>query len=584
MPRTGRVPTQGVLADYYEIAVRQFLQEIVPGTQTTVWSYLSLADPAGTQNYPAFTIEARYNQPVRVKWINQLVDGNDNFLPHLLPIDQTLHWANPPGGIGGRDENGTERTSYRGPVPIVTHVHGAHTTDESDGYAEAWFLPAAKNIPSDFANVGTWYETFRQQFLDEHGAHWQPGSAIFQYPNNQAASTMWYHDHTLGMTRANVYAGPAGFFLLRGGPFDLTNGQLPQGRFEIPIAIQDRSFNVGSNNRALLFYPNSRRCFDEANDVPPIWNPEFFGNTMVVNGRTWPVLHVEPRRYRFRFLNGCNARFVVLKLVSNATKRPGVSVLPIWRIGAEGGFLQRPVQQVSMLMSPAERADVIVDFTGCRGAELFLINEGPAEPFSGGMADDDFPFADPATTGQVMRFVVDLPLSQQDTTIRPANLHLPTPPRLGAPSVTRKVALFEEQGAVGPRAVLLGKVQGSGAHASAVPLLWADPISENPKLNATEVWEIYNFTGDAHPIHLHEVQFEVVNRQRFSPIVGRQMPPEPWETGTKDTVTAYPNEITRIKAKFDLPGRYVWHCHIVEHEDNEMMRPYTVGADFGPIA
>ena len=195
---------------------------------------------------------------------------------------------------------------------------------------------------------------------------------------------MWYHDHVLGMTRLNVYAGPAGFYLLRGGPFDLLQGQLPSGRYEIPIAIQDRSFNVGPGDRAPLFYPNSRLCFDDATDVPPIWNPEFFGNTMVVNGRTWPRLHVEPRRYRFRFLNGCNSRFVILKIVSQATQRPGASVLPFWRIGAEGGFLRKAVPQDLMLMSPAERADVIVDFTGMtHGTRLFLINEGPDEPFPG---------------------------------------------------------------------------------------------------------------------------------------------------------------------------------------------------------
>ena len=191
MPRTGQIPIPGgQRADYYEIAVRQFQQEIVPGKQTTVWSYLSLADPAGTQNYPAFTVEAVYNRPVWVKWVNGLVDGNGNFLPHLLPVDQTLHWANPPGGTAGRDDHGTARTPYRGPVPIVTHVHGAHTTDESDGYAEAWYLPVANNIPADFAKVGTFYETFRQQFLDEHGADWQPGSTTFQYGSPQRSGVL----------------------------------------------------------------------------------------------------------------------------------------------------------------------------------------------------------------------------------------------------------------------------------------------------------------------------------------------------------------------------------------------------------
>ena len=154
---------------------------------------------------------------------------------------------------------------------------------------------------------------------------------------------------------------------------------------------------------------------------------------------------------------------------------------------------------------------------------------------------------------------------------------------MGAPSLTRKVALLEEGGVGGPRAVLLGTVEGEGPTATPDARRWSDPITENPQVGATEVWEIYNFTVDAHPIHLHELQFEVVNRQRFLPALGQNMPPEPWESGFKDTVIAYPSEITRIKAKFDMSGRFVWHCHIVEHEDNEMMRPYTVGPDFEPI-
>jgi bilirubin oxidase len=311
MPLTGRITTpHGEPADYYEIAVRQFQQEIVPGKQTTVWSYLSLTDPAGTQNYPAFTIEARYNRLVWVKWVNGLVDGNGNFLPHLLPVDQTLHWANPPGGIGGRDDHGTARAPYRGPVPIVTHVHGAHTTDESDGYAEAWYLPSAKNISAHFAKVGTFYETFRQQFLDEQGATWQPGSATFQYANNQPAATMWYHDHVLGMTRLNVYAGPAGFYLLRGGPFDLPPGHLPSGRYEIPIAIQDRSFNAGFGNKASLFYPNSRVCFDDATDVRRSGIPTF-------SATPW-LSTVAPGR-------GCTSSRDAIASASSTTATPGSS-------------------------------------------------------------------------------------------------------------------------------------------------------------------------------------------------------------------------------------------------------------------
>ena len=302
---------------------------------------------------------------------------------------------------------------------------------------------------------------------------------------------------------------------------------------------------------------------------------ETFGNTIVVNGKTWPVLEVEPRRYRFRLMNGCNSRFVILKLVGDPlAARPAAAALPFWQIGAEGGFLPAPVELDQLLIGLAERADVIVDFTGLTaGTELYLINEGPDEPFGGGVPGTDFPAANPDTTGQVLKFVV-VPLASRDTSMPPGELTLPPFTPLGAATNTRKVSLNEEDSevldGVGPREALLGTMNDDGTPNA---LDWDEPITENPDLHAVEVWEMYNFTADAHPIHIHEVQFQVVDRQPFE---GEARPPEPWETGYKDMVTAYPDEITRVKASFDQAGRYVWHCHIVEHEDNEMMRPYTV--------
>jgi len=576
---------------------------------TTVWSYGSTAFPGtvaqgGSFNYPSFTIEAQYNRPVRVNWINGLVKKNGHYLPHLLPVDQTLHWANPPGGMAMRDMRGTTPTPYRGPVPIVTHVHGAQTHEESDGYAEAWYLPAARNIPRGYATVGSWYNTFARKFKAKTGQGWNWGSAVFQYPNDQRASTLWYHDHTLGMTRLNVYAGPAGFYLLRGGPADLPPGTLPgpapamgdptgMKYFEIPIAIQDRSFHRDGS----LFFPDSRTFFDEFegpyipdSDISPIWNPEFFGNTMVVNGRTWPVLEVEPRRYRFRLLNGCNSRFLILKMVSNPLEpRPAAPVLPFWQIGTEGGFLPAPVQLDQLLMGLAERADVIVDFTGFRpGDEVCLINEAPDEPFGGGTPGSDFDAADSHTTGQVMKFKV-VPLASIDTSVPPDQLSLPSFTGLGGARLTRKLSLNERDSEVldevGPESAVLGTLDSSG---NPVEKFWMDAVTENPALGATEIWEFYNFTADAHPMHIHAIQFQVVNRQRLqtdsegmsvapATLVGDPIPPEPWEVGFKDTVIAYPGQVTRVKGKFDLPGRYVWHCHIVDHEDNEMMRPFEVG-------
>ncbi len=610
MPRAAAPPAVRSI-DYYEIAVRQFRQNILPaamGLTTTVWSYGSANHP-GSFNYPAFTIEASWRKPVRVKWINQLVDANGDYLPHLLPVDQTLHWANPPGGPAGTDTHGTDPSPYTGPVPIVTHLHGGHSSEESDGYPEAWYLPTARNIPAGFARSGSFYQQFRAEAQRLLGQAWTPGSAVFQYNNDQRAATMWYHDHTLGMTRSNVYAGPAGFYLLRGGPADAVGGRLPGPApalgdpaglryYEIPIAIQDRSFNADGS----LFYPDSRAFFegldpsqlqipfipeeacDGPSDISPIFNPEFFGNTMVVNGKTWPFLEVEQRRYRLRFLNGCNSRFLLLEL-SNG--------LPFWQIGTEGGFLPAPLQLKRLLLGPAERADVIVDFTNVGvGTEIILQNLGPDEPFGGGEPPSDFDQADPDTTGQVMQFRV-VPASGPDTSTPPNELVLPGIAALPAATNTRQVSLNEVDSETvlvstdadgnivldcaggepfGPTDALLGTL----ANGAGVPRNWDDPITENPAIGATEVWELHNFTEDAHPIHIHEILFEVVNRQPFG---GPSRPPEPWEAGArKDTMVAYPGEITRVKATFDRGGLFVWHCHIVEHEDHEMMRPYRIGS------
>jgi FtsP/CotA-like multicopper oxidase with cupredoxin domain len=302
----------------------------------------------------------------------------------------------------------------------------------------------------------------------------------------------------------------------------------------------------------------------------------------VVNGKTWPYLEVEQRRYRFRFLNGCNSRFLILKM-SNG--------LPFWQIGAEGGFLPAPVQLYQLLLGLAERADVIVDFTDVPvGTEIILQNVAPDEPFGGGVPGIDFTPADETTTGQVMQFRV-VRATSRDTSTPPSLLVLPAPPPLPPATRTRQVSLNEEDSRTvrvstdangnvvlscgkgepfGPRFALLGTVAG----AAGMPLRWADPITENPAVGATEVWEMFNFTEDAHPIHIHEIMFEVLERQPFD---GAARGPEPWETGRKDTVIAYPDEITRVKATFDRAGLFVWHCHIVEHEDHEMMRPYRIG-------
>jgi len=633
MPAAGKIVQKGGKnVDYYEISMRQITQQILPAglPLTTVWGYGAVTSASKNglliHNAPSLTIEAKWNTPVRVKWINDLKDASGNYLPHLLPVDPTLHWANPPGGTAERDMRPTFTSTpgpYTGPVPMVTHVHGsAGVQDDSDGYAEAWYLPAASNIPAGYATEGTWYNFFAGKAGTAYGVSWGPGYATFQYPNSQRASTIWYHDHTLGMTRLNVYAGPAGFFIIRGGPegdgavidsrtgtpavlpgpAPKENDKFPPNKtyYEIPIAVQDRSFNTDGS----LFYPDTRAFFDgitgpyiPETDISPIWNPEFFGNTIMVNGNTWPFLNVEQRRYRFRFLNGCDARFLILDFAN-------ITGVQVWMIGNEGGFLAAPVNMTAananrILMGPAERADVIVDFTNVPVGNYVLNNVGPDEPFkgfnpNGTLADGEGGALEPAdstSTGQVMQFRVG-PALAPDPTTPPQFLVLPAITPVPPATVTRPLALLEEMSmyfADAPAETLLGTVDGNPNLAPGVwtKRMWSEDVTENPTVGATEVWEFYNATADAHPMHIHEVLFQVVNRQAISVDEANQTvqvvsgssptPPEPWENGWKDTVIAYPGQVTRVRMKFEVAGQYVWHCHIVEHEDNEMMRPYRIG-------
>ena len=647
--------------DRYEITVKQFSQQILPSgfSETTVWGY-GVADrrdndddddsekPASTFFSPSFTIEAEVDKKVRVKWINGLVDEKQKFLPHLLPVDQTLHWANPPGDCidpsKDRDCRSDDPHPYKGPVPIVIHLHGGHTDAVSDGYPEAWWLPRAQNIPAGFAKRGSNYGSVRPA---DHGA------ALFEYDNSQRATTLWYHDHTLGITRLNVYAGLAGFYLLRDnmdtgrglapwlpGPAPQP-GEDPNGRDrskirEIAIAIQDRSFNSDGS----LFYPGTREFFDGfpgpyigdpakndrpskvISDVSPIWNPEFFGNMMMVNGRTWPKLQVEPDIYRLRLLNGCDSRFLILAFADENLKIRG---LPVVQIGNEGGFLPAPVELTgqTLLLGPAERADILVDFRRVPvGTKITMVNFGPDEPFGGGKVGVDFDRSDAGSTGQVMQFVVvpDTPAGDEFTRFPTAD-ELPNPELPPDANIVRNLSLNEEMSKngvfpdvgvcvtpdedenitdvnlcnqrnvvpAGPVEAELGTVDPKAASAEeGIKILeWRAPITEDPLLNTTEQWNIFNFTGDAHPIHLHLVFFEVIGRFELATDADGEVifpvqrlgsvPLEAWEKSSlKDTVTAYPAQVTSIRATFDKAGLYAWHCHILSHEDNEMMRAFFV--------
>jgi spore coat protein A, manganese oxidase len=583
----------------YRIRAAQFSQQVLPPPlpKTTVWGYGRDGDPlpgagaASTFSYPAFTVETRSKSPVRVTWINGLVDASGNYLPHLLPVDQTIHWADPGGGSmihGGADHGAPQRTPYTGPVPIVTHVHGAHSFDHSDGHPEAWFLPDALNIPDTFAMRGSRY---RSQ------ADVGDGAAVFDYPMDEEAATLWYHDHALGMTRLNVSAGLAGFWIIRSdaesglglpGPAPQL-GDAPGTRYyEIPLVIQDRTFAPDGS----LSFPSMRAQYDgyagpfiPDSPVPPIWGPEFFGNVMVVNGRVWPYLEVEPRLYRFRVLNASDARTLFLEF-----SRAGLNFR---QIGGDGGLRpDSPLVQSRLRIGPAERYDVLVDFSGLKvGSTVTLLNTGPDEAWGGPDADPPQDPADLDTTGQVMEFrVVELTGNGSKGSMPPT---LPALAPL-SPSAPPRDLLLAELSVPGdfPIHVRLGTV-------ALGPLPWSAPASEVIKLNDTEVWRVANTTDDAHPIHLHLIDFQVLDRipfdvdrfkmaeaawlMRTGPepklddfVTGPAVPPDPAEIGPKDTAMMLPGTITRIVARFDRAGSYVWHCHIIEHEDNDMMRPLEI--------
>jgi bilirubin oxidase len=654
--------------DSYKIAVRQIDQQILPNIAgsadptemhpaTTVWCYGSVRtqhEAATTFSYPGFTIEADVGKKVEVEWRNELVDRHGNYLPHLLTVDPTLHWANPPGGATLRDTRPTFVSvppPYTGPVPFVTHVHGAHVAEDSDGYPEAWYLPLARNIPAGYARTGTYFDIYNVR----HDNHWNPkgGGATFEYSNDQRATTLWYHDHTLGMTRLNVYAGPVGFYLLRGGPDDKVRdsrtgheARLPGPRPEVgddqageygemPVVIQDKAFKQDGS----LFFPDSRAFFGDISDetrfigdnsgptpgdVSPYWNPEFFGDTIVVNGRTWPYLVVKRKRYRFRVLNASNSRFLVLKLTgsprqTNTEFNEADADVKFWQIGSDGGFLPKPVKLDYLLMGPSERADVIIDFDKFKdGDRLYLVNDGPDVPF-GGLSFDpndlvppdpndpasepNYLISDATSTGLVMEFRIESG-QVHDHSTPPQFLDLPSIAPIGPTKRVRHLTLNElvsDQGDF-PIMAKLGTVvdpqlppmiDDAPNEAFTTPMGWDeqdDPVSENPDVGDVEEWRLYNLTADAHPIHVHLVQFKVRGRRKFdgspSLVVNPADPEsanangvEPWEHGFKDTVISYPGEVTILKAKFDLRGRFVWHCHILDHEDNEMMRPYLVGPE-----
>lgn len=529
-------------ADYYEITMtqhaHQFHSELGPAT---VWTY-GVAGQAGI--YAGPTIVARRNRPVVVKWLNQLPNDRSTF-PLKDAIDPTLMGADLPTGRA------------------VPHLHGGHTAARFDGTPDQWWTSDGQK--------GMAYV-----------------SDTYVYANDQPAALLWYHDHAMGQTRLNPYLGLAAAYVL----FDeVDNGRtihgqpVPSGAYHLPLVLQDKTFNPDGS----LFYPT-----EGVSPVHPIWVPEFFGDTPVVNGKAYPRLDAEPRRYRLRLLNGSQARFYDLAFDLEGTS------LPFHVIGSEGGLLPAPVRTTHLLIAPGERFDIIVDFTDLpMGSQVTLANAAPAPYPGGGMTE----------LPELMRISIDVPVSTSDpdTSVPASSLRLPSIPKLQpTPRLAEREVVLQEYADPldNPTGVLL-----NGYH-------YMDPVTDFVKAGTTETWAWINPTGDAHPMHTHLVSFEVVGRQPFDAagyetawnayldsgrqealkpslaafLTGPMLPSGPEERGRKDTVKAYPGFVTRIRARFDLPwtsaldldlrhrtfGNWVYHCHILEHEENDMMRPFAI--------
>ncbi|MFC4022437.1 multicopper oxidase family protein [Oceanobacillus longus] len=478
---------------YYEVGMEEFRRKLhrdLPPTK--LWGY--------NRQFPGPTIETNRGEAVHVKWMNNLPNR------HILPVDRSIH--------------------HLEHIPIVrsvVHLHGSETKPDSDGYPEAWYTRG-------FAETGP---SFSRE--------------VYEYPNHQRATLLWYHDHAMGITRLNVYAGLAGMYIIRDWKEKALN--LPADDYEIPLMIQDRTFNSDGS----LFYPVQPE--DAADNLPnPSILPAYAAETILVNGKVWPYLEVEPRKYRFRMVNGSNTRGYQIYLDSEQ---------PIYQIGSDGGLLRKTLELNQIRLQPSERVDVIIDFSKNMGEWVTLKNN---------LGPDADPNNDLA---HIMQFRVTKPLKQKDTSSLPQNLSQISSLKANKISTIRNLKLVGSNDKYGRPLLLLDNKK------------WDDPITEKPHLGATEIWSLINITGFGHPIHIHLIQFQVLDHQPFDLerynkdgqiiYTGSPQAPAPNERGWKDTVTAPSAQITRVIAKFaPYTGDYVWHCHILEHEDYDMMRPFTV--------
>jgi FtsP/CotA-like multicopper oxidase with cupredoxin domain len=597
----------------YTVDMTEFFEQILPtkyanGTPTgfgmsLVWGYGgNTYDPLTgkvlgyVRNSPGPSFVATRGIPTKVTYINKLTRS-------IYAVDPTLMWANPnkmgmvmppindfpPGYLQAQM-----------PVPVSPHLHGGEVQSTSDGGPFSWFTANGLHGPN--------YNT---------AAPTSANSVVDYYPNEQEPTLLWYHDHAMGMTRLNVYSGLAGFYVLKDNNDWIAKYLLPYGKYDIPLAIQDRSFNQDGT----MWFPSTG-----VTDYHPYWNPEFFGNTIMVNGKVWPNLNVDRGQYQFHLLDGSNARFYNFSFVVKSTGQ----TLPFTLIGTEGGYIRSPVTLKSLLIAPAERPDVLVDFSNLApGTKVILMNNAPApnpQATPGDTLGDPTTADFKKTVGQIMQFTVGANHGRTATSlpeILNPTLRNPLP---NADQIKRLLPLKEQEDPVtgNPIIVTLNGQSYSGT------------LTETPRVGSTEDWYIINLTPDTHPIHVHLVMFQLYERIPFnatkysadwlkknaagmtngmlpfkqsyvptelpiaSYLTGPPVYPTASEKAWKDTVQVPPNTITVLRIRFapqdapltgagsPSPGvnlypfnptvgpGYVWHCHIIDHEDNEMMRPYKV--------
>jgi spore coat protein A len=560
LPRPPRINLTGPITTA-AIQAEQFSQQVLEGyPKTKLYGYGNLL---GRPSWPGPTIVAMKNKTTRVLWRNNLPPGTGSVADaHLLPVDRTLANAMP------------SKALPVGNIPTVPHLHGAHVEWESDGHPEGWFT----------------------QHSTQRGGYWR--KHLYEYENTQRAGTLWYHDHTVGITRLNVYAGLAGAYLLRDSRERslVKHHVLPADEYEVELIIQDRFFTDDGQLRLPV-------AANPTNGV----TASLFADFMCVNGRPWPYMEVEPRKYRFRIVNGCDGRVLNLEL-----DNPDASFL---FVGTELGLLRKAVQRKRVTIATGERYDVVIDFSGFAEKTITMTNAGPGGIFVGFRNQattpptvtnnpNDTPFgfgagANPNSTGLIMQFKVGKRRSFLPNASVVPGTTLGEPMEELIADKSREVMAFQGRDDLGRNTEFLGSMEHGTAE-------WHEKPTEVVKTGDTEIWEFYNLSPVAHPVHIHLVDFQIIGRQPIdfvaardiTPIqhvmcngqpatggrvlqnatpIGVERPAEEYERGPKDTAIAYPNEVLRVVAKFDKPGQYIWHCHILHHEDHAMMRPLIVG-------